>query len=324
MRRLVLIFLIVLSAATATEVSFRLLGSELPEPSMWYSDWAEAKAEIIESTDRPAEVVFLGDSSTMNGLDPHQFAKGSRYEHVFNAAIPGVTMAMIDDWYRRVVEPASDPQLVLIGLTTQTVTLRDPGPYFQSVAIADGWLGVVNRWLYETFWTVRYRGVARDPVALARHYRGTAEENWRLLDSNGWFTPPDREYEPPDTSDPTDGTILAEDHDALVSLVNHIQQSGADVVFVRMPETADRADTFVSGASAIQSIKRQVDRLAERLSVPVVDLSEISSTEWFTDSVHLDPRGSQLAGELLLEKLEAVPLRAESSSASILGQTPNG
>lgn len=307
MRRPLLIVVIVVAAIAIVEVAFRLIAPALPEPSTWYSGWAETKAELIENVEVPPEVVFLGDSSTMNGLNPNQFADESSFDTVFNAGIPAVTPMMIEDWYLRVVEPASDPKLVLIGLTTHTVTLRDPGPYFESVAIDDGWLGSLNRWLYEHSWTVRYRGVARDPVGLARHIEGTGDDNWDLLDSNGWFTPPDREYGPPDKGERgDDGTIVPEDREALISLVQHIRNSGADVVFVRMPETADRANTYLEGLSAIHQIKAEVDQIAQRLSVPIADLSEISSSEWFTDSLHLDPRGSRLAGDLLIEKLEAI------------------
>lgn len=304
MRRPLLIVVIVVAAIVIIEIGFRLIAPALPEPSRWYSGWAETKAGLIENVEVPPEVVFLGDSSTMNGLNPNQFADGSSYEAVFNAGIPAVTPMMIEDWYRRVVEPASDPKLVLIGLTTHTVTMRDPGPYFESIAIDDGWLGSLNRWLYEHSWTVRYRGVARDPVGIARHISGTGDDHWDLLNNDGWFTPPDREYGPPDDEHGDEATIVPKDREALISLVRHIQDSGADVVFVRMPETADRADTYLEGVSAIHQIKAEVDQIARRLSVPIADLSEISSTEWFTDSLHLDPGGSRLAGDLLIEKLD--------------------
>lgn len=308
MRRSLIVISIVVLALLGAEIALRLAAPALPEPTEWYSGWAEEKAGILRTRDVPPEVVFLGDSSTMNGLDPHQFAEGAPcYQDVFNAAIPALDFERIEDWYARVVAPASDPSLVIIGMTSLTVTIEDPAPYFQAVAVREGWLGSVSRWFNDISWLVRYRGVIRDPVELARHFRGEPSESWDELDASGWFSPPDRAYSPPEVDDTSPATFSSEDRKAMVSLIENIRGDGARPVLVWMPETSDREATFDGGATSIARVREAVEGLAAEQSIPFVDLTTISSTRNFTDSLHLDPGGSRLAGRLLLQELEQHP-----------------
>lgn len=308
MRRPLIIVSIVALALLGAEISLRLAAPALPEPIEWYSGWAEEKVRILETREVPPDVVFLGDSSTMNGLDPHQFAETAFcYRDVFNAAIPALDFERIEDWYARVVAPASDPSLVIIGMTSLTVTIEDPAPYFQATAVRDGWLGSVSRWFNEISWLVRYRGVIRDPEELARHYRGNEPESWKELDRRGWFTPPDRPYTSPEIDETSPANFSSEDRTALVTLIESIRQDGARPVLIWMPETSDRAATFEGGTAAIASVKKAVEGVATELSIPVVDLTTISSTQHFTDSLHLDPGGARLVGRQLLEELEERP-----------------
>lgn len=308
MRRPLIIVSIVVLALLGAEIALRLAAPALPEPIEWYSGWAEEKVRILKTRDVPPEVVFLGDSSTMNGLDPHQFAETAPcFREVFNTAVPALDFERIEDWYARVVAPASDPSLVIIGMTSLTVTIEDPGPYFQAPAVREGWLGSVSRWFNDISWLVRYRGVIRDPQELARHYRGEDPEPWEELDGSGWFTPPDRPYISPEVDETSPATFSSEDRTALVTLIESIRRDGARPVLIWMPETADRAATFDGGTAAIASVKEAVEGVAAELSTPVVDLTTISSTRYFTDSLHLDPEGARLAGRQLLKELEERP-----------------
>jgi len=319
MRRFLIIVAVVAVALLGSEVLVRATSPLLPEPLRWYSGWAEEKASLVSASDVDAEVVFLGDSSTMRAMDPAHFVSGSAcWTSGFNAAIPAATVAMIQDYYVRVIEPEWSPGTVVIGLTSRTITDIDQGDYFVSLAVREDWKAELNRRAADVSALVEYRAVLRDPARLVAHCRALALGNdpspWSALNDTGWSDPPDSDYTRhvgDIARELSDRAIEPENLDALGEFIESLNDDGVSVVVAWMPVTDDWVDGHVGGASTIRAMMEAVESEVVESSAMFVDLSSVSDESLFSDPLHLNAEGSRQAVNLLLRQMHGLGCHSE-------------
>lgn len=326
MGRLTKLSLLTLVAVVAFEMLVRAVSPLLPEPLEWYSGFAQRKHELIEAADFHPEAIFLGDSTTMSGLDPHRFDSDlTCVDGAFNAAIPAATPSMMADWYQRGVAKAWSPELLLIGLTGRTLIIDPVDEYFQSIAVREDWGAVVTRAAAEVSYSIRYRSVLRDSERIVTSLR--SEPAWEGLDTRGWDGTRDGEYlseTGPQSIDwlglrvwrYTTGELNAPEMEALESFISARSEEGIQTVIVWMPTTQDWVD-FIGGEKTVSGHRVEVEALAKRSSASVIDLSQIDSRELFVDPLHLNSNGAEQALELLLTRLDSeICERAGTEQAS--------
>jgi hypothetical protein len=170
------------------EASIRVLAPRIPaEPGKWPRREMAAKHEQMRQLTAKgdtAEVVFVGNSTTVHGIDPVQFTKTTGLNS-YNAAFAGGSPRTIALWTLEVVEPLLSPEVVVLGVQSRDFNhngavqaalhrsfLRSPG-YGQA---AGGPLQRAEGYVERASAFMRNRRGFRRPVRLFRHIRGVHGE----------------------------------------------------------------------------------------------------------------------------------------------------
>lgn len=160
----------------AAEVGARVVGPNI-ERTSGSEERAYIKADQMYRRGR-TEVAIVGASETAGGLIPSTMLSAApRLTGAYNAALSGASLAISAEWTERVVLPALDPKIVVIGLIPGVaIDYRDlgfevpddPGPAYRSAfdIIDPGVLGGQGWRLRQHSALIRYRPDLRDPTAL--------------------------------------------------------------------------------------------------------------------------------------------------------------
>lgn len=304
MRRFTIISLSLLAVVLAAEVLLRLATPFLPTPLTWYSGWADRKADIAASTQLDPDLLILGDSSAMDGLDPHALSRGTCIDEAFNAAIPAADPVILADWYERLTDTGMAPETVVIGLTSRTVSSQSATRYFDSVAVRDDIFATIERTAAKYSAIVRHRSTLRDPVRLLSHYRnlssGVDPERWNDLDENGWAQKTTVDDYRSTLGESTGRLTNSETlNKALFELLSSLHDNGTATVVVWMPVTEDWVRTRGGGEESHTQLKDAVRAIAREAGSSFVDLSSDDDPGLFTDPLHLNLMGAEIASNRL-------------------------
>lgn len=169
-----MIVAVVLLANAAAAV----IGPNIPRTS-GTEERAFVKADQIYSRTGPTDVAIFGSSETAGGLIPSEIEAGApQLQGVYNAALPGSSLGLMQDWAERVIDPELDPKIAVIGVLPISVIAVDPeiDPSGGSQGALDAYESAIDQISSGTFgdlsWKlrqrsalIRYRPLLRSPSA---------------------------------------------------------------------------------------------------------------------------------------------------------------
>ena len=109
-------------AASVADAGARIAGPHVPEPNRWPDTEARNKVDAMDRLARTggASVVFAGSSMINVAADPLAIGAVLGNERpVFNAALNGSDMRLMDAWITGVVLPRLHPQTVVLGMAAR-------------------------------------------------------------------------------------------------------------------------------------------------------------------------------------------------------------
>lgn len=296
-----------LAALLVAELAVRGLSSHLGEPLVWYSMSMQNKAvPLEESPQEPAETVFVGSSAVAAALDPGIY-RSECDARAYNGATNGAVPTMVSDWLDRVLIPRLDPRVVVLGISPRDFAVSSTGSadqHFRSVAVRDDLGARADRWVSSWSYLVRYRSILRSPQRLKARVdeaRGVSGEQW-IYDADGFER---READGTDTTEQKDGPgmeVAAEQVQAYDRMVGHLLDRGITPVVAQMGYS-ERWSSTPRAAALADRTATELERIARRHGVPMVDLREVSSPDQFVDLVHTDAGGSATETRLLIDAL---------------------
>lgn len=314
--------ILVLANAAAAAV-----GPALSPPLEFANPIAQAKHDQLHETGRPpcVDLVVAGASVASYGVDPELLSTllpGS--PSGYNAALFGSLLGVETDWLERFVLPVTKPSLILYVLPTAVFHTDSAGLAFnldqwQSArATRQGRLASADRWAADHLPLYRYRAELTDAGQLLRWVTGRPpRDSLDLGDASlrpSGFTTKGGTWDP---SSPRAGQALVtlgrryagwqvEDSElaALRGFVERRRAEQLPVVFVLPPMTAANLAAHPGGGADLSRYRLAVGGLAADLTVPVLDLSELSIPDAdYADPVHLGPRGAATFTEAVATEL---------------------
>jgi hypothetical protein len=314
---------IMITALLLAELAAAAVEPHLPAPQLWPTTQAAAKAAQISNL-APIEsidVVFLGSSVVVQGVDPIAFNNASEGLTGYNAALDGASMRSVELWAREVVFPAFDPGIVVIGVTTRD--LNDGGvnqeEFFRGLEASkglqgfrsDGGLSELLERLADSSALLRIRPHLRQPGKLAEQLLGRDDESdqppgpygaaesqgslgyqysdaWRDLWRNRHFN---------------DYAIGQSEWEALQRIVGAAEDEGRQVIVVEMPVHDDYLDLQPDGEAGLSNAHALLAEIESRPLVELVSLTDVFQPEFFRDPAHLNEAGAELLGIALADHL---------------------
>lgn len=314
--RLAKLLAALLAVLTAAEVGVRLVDDRLPEPVTWYHEIAQAKTEQMEDHDGDVDVVFAGTSQSYHGIDPEVVDEhlGTRS---YNAGIPAGVPTLQRRWLFDAVLPNLDAETVVWAISSVDLNAARPqemAPVYDSAfTTRGGLLAAVDRWLFDRSALFEHRRTIADPQSWFAE-DGPLDEARRVLLSSGKRRPGS-----PNTSDAERRRMRRQvigDFEpggrmsrAIVETVEELRARDIEVVMVWLPE-APRYLDLLPGPEAHREARREADRLARRLDVPLLDVSDGYGDDDFIDFTHLDGEAADRLSTVLASEL--APLRRTS------------
>lgn len=290
----------------------------LPPENRWPTDQTSAKADQIEGLavgGSPIDVVFLGSSVVVQGVDPIAFNDAPTDLTSYNAALDGASLRSVEAWARNVVFPSLDPQAVVIGITTRDLNDRGVSQqeFYRSLMASNGLQALqpnsgVDRLLNEIgdlSALLRIRPFLRQPgttlldvlgedseVALLPGPFGAApiDENSFVYDSseswrNFWRT---RHF--------NDFTMGGHEFTALQDLIDLAIEQQRRVFLVEMPLHEDYLSVQPNGEVEVARLHSLLLNLEGRAGVELISLADRYEPEDFRDPAHLNPDGAAALG----------------------------
>jgi hypothetical protein len=162
-----------------TELGVRVIEDRLPPPPDWYTPEYGVKDEqmaALAARNGGASVVFIGSSVIDVAIDPSALDNpATDGRPAYNAGLIGANLEMVDVWSEHVVEPALQPDVVIIGVSSRDVNRNGAGletqtPGFYKLPAVRRLLGTesllekVERRAGDVSRIVRYRTVLRRPL----------------------------------------------------------------------------------------------------------------------------------------------------------------
>ena len=323
----------VVLALVAGELGARWIGPDVPRT-------AGSEERVFIKTDQmyargtnSTDVLILGSSETAGGLIPKVIEnKAPQLDGVYNAALAGTYQPIQEAWADRVALPATDPNVVVIGMLPMAVwryptTTEDPNAdadvaYRSAFDQVDpGRLGSFGWWLRSHSALIKYRPYLRKPLpviqglAIATGLKsqpapvppGAFGMDWktetdpRVVKQNTADTGEVADYQSRSldvTVDQKTGDIIARmpqgivDFTDLDSLVATIRSHGATPVVALAP--MDRTVLRNSGVELepFDALVTKIEAWGKANQVPVNDAF---TTDWPADDFH-DRTHLDLAG----------------------------
>lgn len=323
MRRLLLAFLVIVLLA---EVVSRVVGSSLPGPRYWDSEFSQNKSQRAEALGE-VDVAFAGSSIVNSGIDPDQIDLGAlgAGAKAYNAGLPDTSPRTWELWVDDVVLPSLCPRVVVFGVSVRDMNDNNA----DAAARLDRYASSAGRQsLRSTNWgleidqrasdlsaLVRYRSRFREPVNVLRKVRTGSVAAWpdtELSDSGHFSGRKDLTYRSDAVRDRRllggalgDYDVGGVESDALLVAARSAQSTGAAVVILEMPTMHDElAGILPDGEAAFDSVRAEAELVAAATGGVFLSATELDDDpSLFSDHYHLNNAGiaefAQLVGPLL-------------------------
>lgn len=319
------------------EVAVRVLEPALPAPSGWPDTATATKAAQLGrlAASGCTDVVFVGNSMTRDDLVPAEFTRADpNGRSAYNAALDAASPRLLERWVEDEVLPATDPATVIIGLASFDLNddASTPGAalrsYDAAAFTADGRGADAESFLTRNIALVRNREALRDPSvvtsALIDRLRGRSAPRPTSQGIDGVIAPDGHGLSRRDLRfggdrstvermrrqflDPFD--VGGRQVDALQSLIEVIEDHGADAVIVVLPVTDAYLDAHPDGRSDLEAFRVGLDRAVAGTGATVLDVPERPVAD-FADTQHLNGDGADALSAMLPQLLRSggVPAR---------------
>ncbi len=272
--------------------------------------------QVLAANGQDADVLLIGNSSVAAGFISDDLAARLGVEVVYNAALDGSSMRQMEDWALNVAVPLTQPDTVVIGLTSRDLNDESISneEVFEEYLTSTGrarFLGEekigqrVQRTLADISALVQISPFLRDPASLVSQYDPSGA-------NDGSFQLPGDEYNPR----PIDVTRTREralndfavggiETESLQRLTVALEAQGIDVVIVEMPYVAeDYLPLHQNGAEDYDAFHEAMVAFAESQALPYVDLTTRPWTKSeFYDFLHVNSSGIEIINSMLAQQL---------------------
>lgn len=294
------------------ELLIRLLGPVLGPPLEYFAPVAQAKVTQLErlaAADAAPEMIFIGSSTVVEGIDVAAFEAGASLD-AYNAALNGADTHIMRRFVLEEIVPRVEPSAVVYGVSPGAFTEDSPHAeqYDRAPATSLDQPSLVER-MARYLYMYRYRNTLRDPLTINTFVRairnrslseGIVERVISDLTTDGDAVNRSQTgglagpiAVPPITDEVQPEEVPSDAKADIVGMVNELEAQDIGFAFIIMP-TAEPQPGF---AAAVHS-------LGEELEVPVLDARRaIDSTEYFYDGVHLNADGAARVGSFLAGQL---------------------
>ncbi len=302
------------------EVGVRLVEDRLPPPTEWYTPEygiKEKQMAGLGARHDGASIVFLGSSVIDVSVDPSKVASPpDDGRPAYNAGLIGANLEMVDVWSEHVVEPALEPSVVVIGVSSRDVNRNGAGletqtPGFYKLAAVRRLLGTesafekVETRVSDLSRLFRYRTVLRRPLEALFGY-DSPDRNLALNTDLG------QELHLADVAYRGDPTVEAffraepllaysasdSQFGAVRSTIDRLHAAGVRVILLDVPVTAQYVSLHPRGAEDYRSYEAALNVLAAQTGAELVDTGTWLAPA-FSDPLHLNGVGAELLTTLV-------------------------
>ena len=296
--RPLLVLLGIGTALGVAEIAIRAF-EPLPAPSTWPTAETQLKSRQMAAMEAPVEVLFAGSSITEAAIDPAQVV-GDGVSRAYNAAVPFSYPVSMDVWVGEVAVPATEPSVVVIGLTPWAPA----DPELQDLVIAG-----LERAAEESkseapvlslsaLW--RNRGVMADVDYLLDQIFLADSGIWTELGHQTGYHDLPQDFTPGLPRIVGAGRMSGSNESAIRQLVDHLHEEGVIVVLMIEPTRDPEVREARSTAVYIESL----EELARSLSVELWDMYSVAWPDsLFTDNDHFNAEGTRQFSLLVAERL---------------------
>lgn len=308
------------------DIGLRVLSDQLPVPQRYFSANAQqlvGDMDVLAANGIRSDLAFVGTSQVRRGIDANQAEEELGLDAVHNVALPGAQTPLVERWLLEEVDPRIHPKRVVWGI--QSIDFnggrdrKSIGLYNRARATKQGLYGVLDRAL-EHIPVSEHRTELRDPVALSKDFgKGNGAVKKRALgDRAVWdlgyaeTTPKQlqrlraaheidiREHQLLDFS------IGKEEMQAFERTLVELKRRGIQTDLVIMPVPSQYFTFHPNGRADWEKWRDAVTATAEKLDVPIIDMSESVPDSGFRDYEHLLLKPARAFTTELDRKLEAL------------------
>lgn len=301
------------------EIIVRMLAPVFGPPLEYYAPVAQAKAtqaERIAASGQTVDVVFIGSSTVLDGVDIAAFeAAGPSAMSAYNAALNAADTYVVRRFLLEDIAPELRPRIVVYGIS-EGAFIKGDSPQIEQYDSAPATRIEPVPWykaLAENLYLYRYRNTLRDPLTLNTLVRsithrdldqGTIERFINNMTQDGdlrsrapWAamgTPIEVSEQLPAGGDVND--LPSQSLRDVEDMAQQLRKVGIDLVLAHMPAT-QYSPQFAANVRA----------LAEEVGAKFLPAAvAIRDTGYFYDGVHLNERGAELLATYFARKLPLV------------------
>jgi len=298
--------LTVLAVLALGEGGARVLAPRLPSSGEWPDGPIAQQYDGLAhgSATAPVPVVFVGSSMVEAGIDPSTFSSDTGLR-ALNAAVPASTNAMLTPWLSHVVVPLARPRVVLIGIATRDFNDNAIGPHDAILALtrSPGYHSLVardaltrfDRFVSRYSALIRLRRQLRNPMnilrAIVRADPSLSRDSCRSSVSQRYRSSALVSSYP--SSVLKNYSAGGAQTTALIQTIDHLKRMKIGVVLVKLPTTTAYLALHPHGRPDIASFDRAVRNVVRQTRAPLIDASEITSTHYFQDQIHMNCAGAK-------------------------------
>lgn len=300
-----------------------------PERYLWHADNIQAKLDGLARLDqaRGVDVLFLGNSTALSGLDPTTFDEARLHDTgpaAYNGALEGIP-ASAARTFAQVYTRRARPDMIIYAVTPQDLnpnspTGRDVADRVRhsgmvAAATQDDAYGQLMHWLVDHSALFRYRPVLH---ALAVGGGQLAPLPGIYFDERGWVSDKKRLSEVPPADRARllnkdgvwDYTPIGEQAVALAGMIADLKQQGIRLVLVNMPVSEGYLANF-DHPEDYQHYLTELSQLSKVGDVPLWDMASphedvVFEEADFADLIHLNRFGAAKLSAALARRWQAL------------------
>lgn len=312
-----------------------------PEPTLWHATNVQTKLDYLRELqhEHNVDVLFVGNSTVLAGIDPEAFdhnrgVEGTNFA-AFNGAIEGLP-AYGALAFTKIYLHYIQPKVIVYGITPQDINRNSPSgqnitdkieraplTLVESGDSFSGWLlgqaldhSALFRYRFVLHQYLLSAGSLPAPVKIYFNKRGFVASNERLSD----VSPPNRGvYYNKDgvlNYAPTGKQLMA-----LQEMMTYCREHHVQLVLLNMPLSDNYYGNFRSPAD-YQAYLATVSQLAGEFNVPLWDMENLPEVARFNDDKfadfnHLNRFGAEKLSALLAERYHAVTKRMLNHEDSV-------